>query len=126
MPIDISINHNDHIVHATCHGEITLSDVQDYQQKVWGNGEVKGYQELFDASHCDVSGFSIADAMIVAEKDNEYDFGTGHTKKAIVISSEEHQQRAIIYTATRGLDSNNPRTIKTFYSESNAMDWIKK
>lgn len=125
MPIDFIINHEEQIVHAICHGEITLDDVQNYQKKVWGSGEVKGYKELFDASRCNVSGFSIADAIIVAEKDNEYDFGAGHTKKAIVISSEEQNQRAIIYTATRGLDNDNPRTIKTFYLSSFALDWLK-
>lgn len=125
MPIDISINHEDQIVVAICHGEITLHDVQHYQDTVWKSGDVKGYKELFDASRCDVSGFSLADAMIVAEKDNEYDFGAGHTKKAIVISSEAHEQRAIIYTATRGLDSNNPRTIKTFYQSAFAIEWLK-
>ena len=126
MPIDVTINHDDGIVHAICRGEITLPDVQNYQQEVWGTGKIKGYKELFDASRGDLSGFSLDDAKTIAEKDNAFDVGAGRTKKAIVIASKEQLQHAIIYTSTRFLNRVNPRTIKTFFLSSTAMQWLRE
>ncbi len=126
MPIEVTINHDEQIVHATCHGKITLPDIQHYQHETWGSVKVKGYRELFDASKGDVSDFSIADAMTVADKGDENDSGANKTKTAIVISSERQKQLAIIYATKRGLNPDNPRTVEYFFTSSIALDWLLK
>ena len=126
MPIDITIDHDEHIVHAVCYGKITLANIRQYQREVWGSDDTKGYRELFDTSRSDVSDFSLSDASIVAEQGLKNDLGSCQTKTAMVISSGKQEQIAIIYSAVRGLNADNPRTIKSFLLFSIALEWLNE
>ncbi len=124
MPIEITINHDDQIVYAICHGRVTPPDIQHYQCETWNSTEIKGYGEFFDVRKGDVSDFSSPDAVTTTNKDNEKNSSVNKT--AIVISAGWQKRFAIAYAMKPGLNPDNPRTIEYFFISSIALDWLKK
>lgn len=128
MPITYEIDHDHKLVRARITGTLTRDDAFQYQQHVWGLPEVKGYNQLIDASdmgHVDIP-FPSADAMrelssLAAGMD---DPGL-KTRFAIVATSAFAYGLARMYATYRALDPRSTRIVSVFRSVEDAMTWLE-
>ncbi|HET6463963.1 MAG TPA: hypothetical protein VFH33_09200 [Candidatus Krumholzibacteria bacterium] len=128
MPITYEIDHDRKLVRARIAGTLTRDDAFKYQQHVWGLPEVRGYNQLIDASdmgHVDIP-FPSADAMrelssLAASMDDP----TLKTRFAIVATSAFAYGLARMYATYRALDPRSTRVVSVFRSVEDAMTWLE-
>jgi len=114
-------------VRARIAGTLTRDDAFQYQQHVWALPEVRGYNQLIDASemgHVDIP-FPSADAMrelsaLAASMDDP----ALKTRFAIVATSAFAYGLARMYATYRGLDPRSTRVVSVFRSVEDAMTWL--
>lgn len=128
MPISYEIVHERKLVRATITGTLTREDAFAYQKNVWSLPEVRGYNQLIDASemgHVDIP-FPSADAMrelsaLAAGMDDP----TLKTRFAIVATSAFAYGLARMYATYRALDARSTRAVSVFRSVEDAMAWLE-
>lgn len=127
MPITYEIDHDRKLVRARIAGTLTREDALRYQQQVWSLPEVRGYNQLIDASemgHVDIP-FPSADAMrelssLAASMDDP----AIKTRFAIVATSAFAYGLARMYATYRALDPRSTRSVSVFRSVEDAMTWL--
>ena len=128
MPISYEILHERKLVRATVTGTLTRNDAFEYQKNVWSLPEVRGYNQLIDASemgHVDIP-FPSADAMrelsgLAAGMDDP----SLKTRFAIVAASAFAYGLARMYATYRALDPRSTRAVSVFRSVEDAMAWLE-
>jgi hypothetical protein len=128
LPITYEIHHDRKLVHARISGTLTRDDAMQYQQHVWSLPEVRGYNQLIDASemgHVDIP-FPSADAMrelssLAASMDDP----NGRTRFAIVATSAFAYGLARMYATYRALDPRSTRVVSVFRSVEDATVWLE-
>ncbi|HKW15022.1 MAG TPA: hypothetical protein VJS69_11100 [Candidatus Krumholzibacteria bacterium] len=128
MPITYEIDHDRKLVRARITGTLTRDDAFQYQQHVWALPEVRGYNQLIDASdmgHVDIP-FPSADAMrelssLAASMDDP----TLKTRFAIVATSAFAYGLARMYATYRALDPRSTRAVSVFRSVDDATKWLE-
>ena len=128
MPITYEIDHDRKLVRARIAGTFSRDDALQYQKHVWSLPEVRGYNQLIDASemgHVDIP-FPSADAMrelssLAASMDDP----TVKTRFAIVATSAFAYGLARMYATYRALDARSTRSVSVFRSVEDAMVWLE-
>jgi len=128
LPITYEIQHDKKLVHARVSGTLTRDDAFQYQQQVWSSPEVRGYNQLVDASdmgHVDIP-FPSADAMrelssLAASMDDP----STRTRFAIVATSAFAYGLARMYATYRALDARSTRVVSVFRSVEDATAWLE-
>jgi hypothetical protein len=128
LPITYEIDHDRKLVHARITGTLTRDDAFQYQQHVWSLPEVRGYNQLIDASemgHVDIP-FPSADAMrelsaLAASMDDP----EARTRFAIVATSAFAYGLARMYATYRALDPRSTRVVSVFRSVEDATKWLE-
>jgi len=129
LPITYEIDHDHKLVRARITGTLTRDDAFQYQQHVWSLPEVRGYNQLIDASemgHVDIP-FPSADAMrelssLAASMDDP----AIKTRFAIVATSAFAYGLARMYATYRALDTRSTRAVSVFRSVEDAMVWLEE
>jgi hypothetical protein len=128
LPITYEIDHDRKLVRARITGTLTRDDAFQYQQHVWSLPEVRGYNQLIDASdmgHVDIP-FPSADAMrelssLAASMDDP----ELKTRFAIVATSAFAYGLARMYATYRALDPRSTRVVSVFRSVDDALKWLE-
>jgi len=128
LPITYEIDHDRKLVRARVSGTLTRDDAFQYQQHVWSLPEVRGYNQLIDASdmgHVDIP-FPSADAMrelssLAASMDDP----NLKTRFAIVATSAFAYGLAHMYATYRALDARSTRAVSVFRSVEDALAWLE-
>lgn len=127
MPITYEIDHARKLVHARITGALTRDDAFTYQKHVWSLPEVRGYNQLIDATdmgQVDIP-FPSSDAMkelsaLAATMDDP----RIKTRFAIVAVSAFAYGLARMYATYRALDARSTRSVSVFRSVEDAMTWL--
>ena len=124
MPIQSTIHRKNSYVQTTCTGAITLSEVLEYQQDIWANGNIPGFSEIFDALQADFSAFSMSDIFKACQHSIQIDKSTTSSRLAFVLSTEAQQQMADFYRSVREMNTSNSRVVQLFDTLDDAFNWI--
>lgn len=127
MPITYHIDHEHRLVRARATGTLTKDDAFAYQREVWSQPEVRGYNQLIDATtmeHVDIP-FPSADAMreLAALAAGMDDPGV-RTRFAIVAVSAFTYGLARMYATYRALDPRSTREVHVFREVAEAEKWL--
>jgi hypothetical protein len=129
VPITYEIDRERRLVHARITGTFTREDAFTYQREVWSLPEVRGYNQLVDASgmeHVDIP-FPSADAMReLAALAAGMDDPNLRTKFAIVATSAFAYGLARMYATYRALDPRSTRAVNVFRDVAEAEKWLEK
>jgi hypothetical protein len=127
MPITYRIDHERRLVHAEVSGTLTRDDAFSYQREVWSRPDVRGYQQLVDASAVDridipfPSSQAMQDlAALAAGMDDRQ----VKSKFAIVAVSSFAYGLARMYATYRALQTNSTKEVAVFRSVPEAMAWL--
>lgn len=127
MPITYEIHHDRRLVHARVTGTLTKDDAFDYQRDVWSRAEIRGYNQLVDATemgHVDIP-FPSADSMReLAALAAGMDDPAAKTRFAIVAVSAFVYGLARMYATYRALDPRSTRVVNVFRSVDEALAWL--
>ena len=124
MPIKATPDHELKIMKTVCSKKISLEDIEHYQYTVWMEPSVYGYNELFDFSDSDYSDISFADLIHIAETASKLYMIDPKSRFAFLTHNLQHQKIADFYIATKALIKAPSRTIKSFKSYDEAMQWL--
>lgn len=127
MPITYRIDHDRRLVHAVVTGTLTRDDAFGYQREVWSRPDVRGYQQLVDASdvrQIDVP-FPSADVMqelvaLAAAMDDP----AVKSRFAIVATSAFAYGLARMYATYRALDPRSSKEVAVFRTVDEALAWL--
>jgi hypothetical protein len=124
MPITVLINRDKRLVHAIATEIITNADLMAYQEDTWGNGEVSGYDAIFDGTLADFSRVNFTGLLAFSQNAAKVDLGAPPSKLAIVVSSDHMALLSEFYrTATAALPGDS-RTTKIFHRSEDAFAWV--
>ena len=127
MPITYEIKHEQRLVHARITGTLTRDETFGFQRDVWTRPDVRGYNQIIDASameNVDIP-FPSADAMReLAALAAGMDDPTVKTKFAIVATSAYAYGFARMYATYRALDPRSTRAVSVFRTVEDAMAWL--
>ncbi|HEX6791385.1 MAG TPA: hypothetical protein VF247_08765 [Candidatus Krumholzibacteria bacterium] len=127
MPITYQIDHDRRLVHARVTGTLTKEEAFGYQRGVWSDPQVRGYNQLIDASAMDKVDipFPSADAMReLASLAASMDDPGVRTRFAIVATSAFAYGLARMYATYRALDPRSTRAVNVFRSVDEATEWL--
>jgi hypothetical protein len=127
VPITYQIDHDRKLVRARVTGTLTREEAFSYQREVWSLPEVRGYNQLIDASameHVDIP-FPSADAMReLASLAAGMDDPGLRTKFAIVATTAFAYGIARMYATYRALDPRSTRVVNVFRDVAEAEKWL--
>jgi hypothetical protein len=126
MPIESSVKRQERLVHTVCHGIITPEDFIDYQQGVWQDESLFGFNELFDTRPGDFSQFQFTDLLTVARNAAQIPAIDPHSKFAIIITHGRLEDLLQFYATAKNALPARSRAIKSFYCEEEAMKWLQE
>jgi len=124
MPIKVTIDPDARIIYSTCMGTMTEEDFVKYQQWPWGDNTYYGFNELFDVTQADWSGFNFSFLLTVA--DNASKLGTLDPQSKLAWVILEGKQKALtdFYKAAKSTVTTKSRQLQAFYSREEAMSWL--
>jgi hypothetical protein len=127
MPIRYQIEHEHRLVRAVITGTLTREDTFSYQREVWSRPDVRGYNQLVDASaldHVDIP-FPSADAMReLAALAASMDDPDVKSRFAIVATSAFAYGLARMYATYRALEPRSHKELAVFRSLEEAAAWL--
>ena len=127
MPITYEIHHDRKLVHARIIGTLTREDTFTYQREVWSPPEMRGYNQLVDATemgHVDIP-FPSADSMReLAGYAAGMDDPNLRTRFAIVATTAFAYGLARMYATYRALDPRSTRAVSVFRTVDEALSWL--
>ena len=125
MTIEYRIDHERRIVLAMGHGTFTDQEVFAYQQEVWSNPEVAGYDELIDMSDVQQVAVPSPDrARQLARLAAHMDAPATASKFAIVAPGDLAFGLGRMCEAYRSLDSRSTKQVRVFRSMADACAWL--
>jgi hypothetical protein len=129
VPITYEIDHQRKIVRARVVGTMTRDDPFQYQREVWSIPEIRGYDQLIDATGMQAVDipFPSADAMRdLAGLAASMDDPSVKTKFAIVATSAFAYGLARMYATYRALEPRSTRAVSVFRTVEEAMAWLEE
>lgn len=124
MPIQSLIHRDQNYVHTSCTGSITLKELLEYQEDIWRNGDVSGFDELFDALQADFSALNLTDIFQLSQNALNIDDTQTSSKLALIIQPGVQEKLADFYRSTQELNATSNRNIRFFYDTNDALNWI--
>ncbi len=126
MAITSTIEHDKHLVITTCRGAISIKDLADYQNSVWTNKDLFGYNELYDFADSDYSNVSFEDLVTVAENAAKVIDLDPNARFAFLVHTPQHQSIADFYLAAKAFTTGPSREIRAFTNREQALDWLNE
>ncbi len=124
MPIQSTPDHELRIVHTVCSGGVTLEDVRHYQNTVWLEPAIYGYNELFDFTDSDYSAVQFGDLITIAQQAAKLYMLDPNARFAFLTHTIQHEGVADFYMAAKSFSSGASREIKSFNSHKKVMAWL--
>lgn len=124
MPIKSTPDHKLRIVHTVCSEQVTLDDIRHYQNTVWLEPGIYGYNELYDFSDSDYSAVQFGDLINIAQQAAKLYMLDPDSRFAFLTHSPQHEKIADFYMAAKSISSEPSREIKSFNSYEEAMAWL--
>lgn len=124
MPIQSTPDHKLRIVRTVCSGGVTLEDVRHYQNTVWLEPAIYGYNELFDFTDSDYSAVQFGDLITIAQQAARLYMLDPNSRFAFLTHTTQHEGVADFYMAATSFSSGSSREIKSFNSYEKVMAWL--
>ena len=127
MPIEHLIDRERRIVIATGHGVLTDADVFQYQQGVWSDPGVAGFDEIVDMSDVtDVPMPSSLRARDLAAVAARMDPPGSASRLAIVAPADFAYGLARMYASYRELQAGGSKRVRVFRAMADAKAWLEE
>jgi len=127
MPIEYHIDHGRRIVLASASGKLTAEDFFNYKRDAWSLPDVRGFNELVDASKLEeISSLTIEKISELAKLSAKMDDNTISTKLAIVTSDTFLHGMGGLYEVFRNENPMSTKKVSVFRSMQEAIDWIEE
>ena len=123
MPVTSTADHDKETLFTVCTGLITLIDIKVYQNTVWRDPSIYGYNELFDLTESDFSNISFSDLIEIAQKASTLNIDPG-SRFAFLTATQNHEELADFYISVKSMSDTPSREIKKFNSRTNALTWL--
>ena len=101
-----------------------MAELQEYQNDIWRNANVNGFNEIFDALQADASELSLADLFEHSQKATEIDKGHQTSKLALLVTHGHQEKMADFYHSIRQLQVISSRVSQLFFDMQDALRWI--
>ena len=125
MPVDYHVDHEQRLVRVRLSGLITPDALFGYQQAVWSNPTVTGYDELVDMNGVEsVEAPSPSNVSALAGFSAKMDGDTGPTKLAIVAADNLTFGLGRMYQAYREMKPGSTKEVGVFRSMPDALAWL--
>ena len=125
MPITYQIDHDQRLVTATPHGVLTDGDIFGYQQKVWSQPEVRGYDELIDMTGVtEIEFISTRRVAFLADLSASMDPPALSSKLAIIATSDLHFGLGRMYETYRETSKQSTKSVRVFRNRIEALQWL--
>ena len=124
MPIRVFIHRDKRLVHAIATDSITNADLMAYQEDTWINGEVSGYDGIFDGTLADFSRVNFTGLLAFSQNAAKIDDGAPPSKLAIVVGSEHLEQLSEFYRTATAAFPGSSRTTRIFHTSEDALAWV--
>lgn len=113
------------IIYSVCAGVMKEEDFVIYQKETWGHDEYYGFNEVFDTVQADWSEFDFGYLFAVAKAAGKLKSLDPNSKLAWVVLEGKQKQLTDFYKAAKSLMPTKSRSFKAFYSNDEAMQWLK-
>ncbi len=107
-----------------CSGQITLEDVRHYQNTVWLEPTIYGYNELYDFADSDYSAVQFGDLIIITQQAAKLYMLDPNARFAFLTHNTRQKQVAEFYMAAKSFSSGPSRAINRFSAREKAMAWL--
>jgi len=127
MSIEYHIDHDRRLVVTTASGKLTAEDFFNFKRDAWSLPEVRGFNELVDASKLEeISSLTFEKISELAKLSANMDGSTISTNLAIVASDTFAYGMGRLYEAFRNLNPKSTKKVSVFRSMQEANDWIEE
>jgi len=127
MPIEYHVDHGRRLVLISASGKLTEEDIFNYRRKVWSLPDVRGFNELVDASKLEeISSLTIEKISELAKLSAKMDDNTISTKLAIVASDTFLYGMGRLYEAFRTVNPKSTKKVSVFRTMQEAIEWIEE
>jgi len=127
MPIEYHIDHGRRLVLASASGKLTAEDFFNYKRDAWSLPDVRGFNELVDASKLEeISSLTIEKISELAKLSAKMDDNTISTKLAIVAPDTFLYGIGQLYEAIRNVNPMGTKKVRVLRSMQEALDWIEE
>jgi len=127
MPIEYHIDHGRRLVIASASGKLTAEDFFNYKRNAWALPDVRGFNELVDASKVEeILSLSFGKISELAKLSANMDDNTISTKLAIVASDTFLYGMGRLYEAFRNVNPKSTKKVSVFRTMQEAIDWIEE
>ncbi len=123
MPIESTIDRKKRLVNTVCSGTVTLGDFLKYQDNVWRDESLFGFNELFDTDDGDFSALTISDLQEVAKNASRLNLDP-NSRIAIVVHSSKQDGLADMYMVLKQQRPENTRKIQSFLDKQSGLAWL--
>jgi hypothetical protein len=125
MPIEYDVDHERRLVRARALGLITAETLFEYQQAVWSDPALAGYDELVDMSGVEqVDAPSSSNVSALAGFSARMDGHINPTKFAIVAPDDLTYGLGRMYQAFREMKPGSTKEVAVFRSLPDALAWL--
>lgn len=127
MSITYRIDHHRRVVIATASGTLTEREIFDYQDEVWSQAGLSGFDELIDMSGVEgVEGpVPIAGRMQdLAGAAASHDATRGRSRLAIAAPGDLAFGLGRMYATYRSMQPGSMRVVQVFRSMNEAAEWL--
>ena len=125
MPVSYDVDHTRRRVLATAHGTITFADLVAYQEAVWSDPTVAGYDELVDMTAVEsIDAPDPARLSLLASLSAGMDPGGIASRFAIVASSDLAFGLGRVYQARRSFQPGSGKKVEVFRTREAAVAWL--
>ena len=127
MPIEYHFDHGRRLVIANASGKLTAEDFFNYKRNAWALPDVRGFNELMDASKVEeILSLSIEKISELAKLSANMDDNTLSTKLAIVASGTFLYGMGQLYETIRNVNPRSTKKVSVFRSMQEAIDWLEE
>jgi len=125
MSVDYQVDHDRRLVRVRLGGVITPEALFEYQQAVWSDPAVTGYDELVEMNGVErVEAPSPSNVSALAGFSAKMDGDTGPTKLAIVATDDLTFGLGRMYQAYREMKPGSTKEVAVFRSMPDALAWL--
>ncbi|MDH5516986.1 MAG: hypothetical protein OEY36_04075 [Gammaproteobacteria bacterium] len=124
MTITTTPDHQSRILHTVSRGTVTLQQIEHYQNTVWLEPSIYGYNELYDVTKSDYSSISFSELIGISQTASHLYMIDPNSRFAFLTATQNHIELAEFYMAARSLSKTASREIRSFQSRSDALEWL--
>ena len=120
MPIEVRIDRQHRVVHATFKGVPTPEELHEYLVSTWARGHVEGYAALADLRGADSSLLPFGELLNVAGRAPDQQ----PALLAVVVASEDDFEKAHFFRTACDLMRPHATEVRSFSSLEEAQKWL--